>query len=228
MPVRDASQRAFATAVAAQTGLDPYVVLAWTSIEDADAPGGTGGFNYLNVRPNGSSSYSGVQLAGVSPGGFQRFRSLSDAVTETVYWVKRMPNYAGIRGSVGKPAATQIAAIAASPWDQGHYGGNGRALAQAYVLLRLPGSSPSSGGISTGSVPGFARGVAGGLQGAVNTGAAVVGSITSVGDAIKWVFDNWDRVLEVLGGFVLALVGALALARQQMASPPAAARAIPA
>lgn len=46
----------------------------------------------------------------------------------------------------------------------------------------------------------------------VNAAKDTVGAITSVGDAIKWAFANWDRILEVLGGFVLLMLGLYRLA----------------
>ncbi len=52
---------------------------------------------------------------------------------------------------------------------------------------------------------------------AVGSGvSAAVGGITSVGDAIKWLGNNWDRVLEVIGGSILLGVGLYMLGRQMM------------
>lgn len=120
----------FVSLLAQRTKLDPRVVAGWAAAEGGDAPGGTGGYDYLNVRANHGKSYSGVPLAGVSPAGFQRFRNPEDAATETAYWLNRMPNYSGVRASVGKGAQAQLDAIKSSPWDAGHYG-NGLSLGTA-------------------------------------------------------------------------------------------------
>src|SRR5438552_3986259 len=109
----------FVSGVSAQTGLDPRVVVAWEHAEGDYAPGGTGGHNYLNLRP-----YPGDPYSSVSGGGFDQFGSVEDAIRATVRRINQ-PFAAGIRGSVGRPPASEIGAIAASAWDSGHYGGFG-------------------------------------------------------------------------------------------------------
>lgn len=44
----------------------------------------------------------------------------------------------------------------------------------------------------------------------------VVSGVSSVGDAIGWVFHNGDRILEVVGGFALLAVGLFLLGRQMV------------
>ena len=39
------------------------------------------------------------------------------------------------------------------------------------------------------------------------------GAVSSTWDAIKWPFENWDRVLEVVGGFVLVVAGLYLMGR---------------
>lgn len=120
----------FAAAVAAATGLNPAVVQAWVLAEGAYAPNGTGGFNYLNLRP-----YTGDPYSSVSSGGFEQFSNLANAETASIRRI-RQPFASGILGSAGKGILQEFAAIAASAWDAGHYGGpGGPRLIEAYNSL---------------------------------------------------------------------------------------------
>lgn len=128
----------FIQQVAQATGLQPGVVAAWVRAESgAQGSGAYGGFNYLNLTAKGSAGWSGVPITGsyASNGGtgnFATFGSVDDAAAETAWWIQHMSNYSGIRATAGKPAPVQLAAIARSPWDAGHYGGNGQNLVGAY------------------------------------------------------------------------------------------------
>jgi len=116
----DTPQITFVDAVAKQTGLDPRVVYAWTAAEGAYASGGTGGYDFLNLRPDAASD---VGVASVSPGGFDRFGTLQAAISSTVARIKQpflQQHLAPVLKAGGSPAE-QIAAIAASGWDSGHY-----------------------------------------------------------------------------------------------------------
>lgn len=209
----------FAYMLAQQTGLNANVIKAWAEVENSYAPNGTGHYNFLNVRPSGTGgSYSGVPLAGVSSGNFQEFGSLADAVTETAHWINKFGNYSGIRASASQSPASQIAAIAASPWDSGKYAGGGS------IVSRYNSLTGSGGGIVSGleSLPGQAAG-------AVNSGlrhipgvAQVEGGVSAASDAvsgtagaISWLSDwnNWLRIGYILGGGVLVLGGVILLAR---------------
>ncbi len=69
----------FVADVSKATQIDPRVLIAWAQQEGAYAKGGTGGFNYLNLRPIAGDPYSSV-----SSGGFEQFSSLSDAEAATI------------------------------------------------------------------------------------------------------------------------------------------------
>lgn len=114
-----AAEAAFVTGVTTKTGIDPRVVVAWVQQEGAYAPRGTGGFNFLNLRP-----YPGDPYSSVSSGNFEQFASVSDAIDATVRRLKQ-PFAAPILASVKKSPGQQIAAIADTGWDADHYGGNG-------------------------------------------------------------------------------------------------------
>ena len=47
----------------------------------------------------------------------------------------------------------------------------------------------------------------------VAVGTSIVNTITSIPDAIKWVFTNWLRILEFLGGAVLGVFGLVLLGK---------------
>lgn len=137
----------FAERLSHKTGLSLNVCDAWTIVEN----NGGGPHNWLNVRGNGRS-YSGVHVTN-ERGGFSGFNSLEDATTETAWWINNMPNFRAIRDSRSKPDPAQLYAIIHSPWDAGHYGGNGNRLLALYESLHhtpkpnnptgaLPGPSP--------------------------------------------------------------------------------------
>lgn len=52
------------------------------------------------------------------------------------------------------------------------------------------------------------------LTGPSYPGAGIVGGFKSVGEAFMWVGGNWDRVAEVLAGFVLVVIGLILLGRR--------------
>lgn len=159
----------FVKGVAQQTGLDPAVVEAWVIAEGAYTANGTGHYNYLNVRPNGTSSYSGVPLAGVSSGNFQEFNNVNDAITETVHWINTFGNYSGIRASARLGPLAQISAITASPWDQGNYAG-GKLYRDYQGVISGGASLPGGGTISK------VASAAGGIAAGVGKGAAAAAS----------------------------------------------------
>lgn len=217
----DANYVTFVTQVSQQTGLDPRVIIAWVKAEGAYAPGGTGGFNYLNLRPASGDVYSSV-----SPGGFEQFSNVQQAVTATVRRL-RMPFASGILATRGKSPGETINAIAASGWDAGHYGGPGgpklvsdftslfssAALGSSYqspataraVATEAGTSASDIGSADLGTVGSAASGAAG----------AVTGALTGwVGSLTKWIEGYAIRAAEVVGGFFLMLIGLYLLARQ--------------
>ena len=108
---------AFANAVAAQTGMDPRVIIAWAAGEGhpGDLPGY---FNWLNIQA-ATARALGVPYNFVGPAGTAAFGTMARGVQATVLEIQAL----GIQG--GGTPATQIASIAASPWASSHYGGPG-------------------------------------------------------------------------------------------------------
>lgn len=224
----------FIERVAQLTGLDKTVVAAWVKAEGAYAPNGTGGNNFLNVRE--STSKSGVPLAGTTSKGFAQFHSAEDAAKETAHLINTSGNYLGIRQATKLGPKSQLAAIAASPWDSGHYGG-GRNLYNDYASLTKGGG----GGIDWGGIFGGATRVVGDIANPVGGAADVaglipgipgIGSIPGVGTAtsiltapekiaeqtaavIGFVFNpsSWLRIGYIVGGGVFVIGGLFILAK---------------
>jgi hypothetical protein len=114
----------FVNQVASQTGLDPRVVYAWTVAEGAYAPGGTGGFNFLNLRPYKPNQTGGdVGVIGVSSGNFDQFKDLPSAIASTVGRIKQPFLWRILSPVLSRKSSPreQIDAIATSGWDSGHY-----------------------------------------------------------------------------------------------------------
>lgn len=221
-------EQAFVSRLAELTGLDPKVIQAWVNVEGAYAPNGTGGYNFLNIRE--STSRSGVPITGTTSRGFAHFRNGADAATEAAYILEHSSIYQGIRRATQLGPRSQLAAIAASPWDAGHYGG-GRALYNAYDSLVHGGSSLLSGvghvasGVghavadaASGNPLGAAKDVAdqvpglGGVSSALDAPAAIANDITKV---LGFVFNpqDWLRVGYILAGGVFVIGGLFILAR---------------
>lgn len=227
-PVVQKAADDFVSKVAAATGLAPDVIKAWVKVEGAYAPNGTGHFNFLNLRAHGGTGYSGVPTS-TSPGGFAQFATVDDAAKETAHWLNTMPNYAGIRQSTSLGPRSQLAAIAASPWDAGHYQG-GRALTNAYASVTSKASnwlgtviSDVGGIITKGPIVGGAQAVGdlpgiGGLPGVQSVTSAVEapGKIADeIGVVLAFAFNphNWLRTGYIVGGGVLALLGLVLMAK---------------
>lgn len=99
----------FAHLVADGIGYDPNVIRAMVQ-QEGNFKGATGSFNFLNMKG--------------TDGKWQSFSSVSEAAAAAIknFGTKL---YANVAAAKGAAPAVQIAAIAASPWDEGHYGGAG-------------------------------------------------------------------------------------------------------
>lgn len=216
----------FVQGVSTQVGLDPRVLIAWVEQEGALAPGGTGGHNYLNLRP-----YQGDPYSSVSSGGFEQFASVNDAITATVRRL-RQPFAAPIVSSAQRSPAQEIAAIASTGWDASHYGGPGGPNLQRTFNGLFPGqiSSPwhppprtgmdaASVGIDVHNIgtPWGAAAAASHIPGVVQVEGAVH-ALRSVGDLIRFI-TSW-RFAEIVGGILLLVVGLVLIGRHFGISPP--------
>jgi hypothetical protein len=102
------SQKSFGTELVKQTHLTPKTVGGWLLAEESGSAAASkqssGDNNLLNIGP-GAVLSSNPKMA----------------ARETAALINTSNYYAGIRSTVGKGTAAQVAAIKASPWDAGHY-----------------------------------------------------------------------------------------------------------
>ena len=218
----------FVQEVARGTGLDPRVILEWIRVEGAYAPGGTGGFNFLNLRPYSSD----VGVAGQSPGGFDRFTNVDAAAVSTIRRIRQPFLWDALGPVVAKKGspAEEIAAIGRSGWDAGHYqeggGAPGSSIANRFIgdygqaaygsapagpgAVAAHGTGPGSTGAT--SVAGDVAGAAGGAASAV--GGAIAGPFAWVEKLVKVIFG--PRGLQMGAGFLLVILGVLWLSRGRL------------
>lgn len=207
----DQNEGEFVRGIHNATGIDERVVIAWMYQEGAFKKGGTGGYNYLNIRSNS--------------GDFAHFSNVQDAITATVA-VLRQPNMRTIV-SMAKTKPTpqqQINAIAASPWDAAHYGGSGgptlqktfaglfggtHSLTTPYLGADIAADFKATAADFTSIDMNTVTGAVGDAVG------AVVSPIASIAHAFEWAFSNWDRILLVIGGGIGLLVAIILIFKSQ-------------
>lgn len=224
MAVLDKDSETFVADVAKATGIDPRVLTAWVDIEGANAPGGTGHYNYLNLRPT-----SGDQYAGVSSGNFEEFASVQQAEAATERRLG-MPFASGIIAAAHAKASprVEINAIAGSGWDAGHYGGaGGPNLVNEFESIFGKGSADSKYEAITGFSGAAATATAAGQGGSTidkvkDAATGIPGAIEDAAGEVKSVFDFLFsyRFLEIVGGGALVLVGLVGLMREVGITPP--------
>lgn len=224
VPKVKADEGKFIVAVSQASGLDPRVVTSWVTQEGAYADNGTKGFNFLNVKPTSQgTSYSGVPIT-VSKGGFEQFRTVEDAIAETANRLNQ-PFARGILAAGADPKATpkaEIAAIAGTGWDAAHYGGTGGSnLVNKFISQwgtaslenpsLPPGKitiSPDFTGQSATVVP--ADQAAQAKPYTPGTGDGPTSALSAFGSAFFG--STGQRILEVVGGAALLLLGVKMLA----------------
>jgi hypothetical protein len=241
----------FAADLSRMTGVDAGVIRGWELIEGADAPGGTGGFNMLNLRP--FSSDTGV--ASHSPRGFDRFASLGAAEVSTARRIEQPfiwrnpvlggPGLGTVVAAHGSPQQ-QIAAISASGWDHGHYtrgGVVGQALLDAYSKVTGGGSSDprrnptvtlpqgEPGGLAGVTPHNPVPGVTSAAQAAADAAKKAAAATESIGSFLGKLSDpNFLlRLLQITGGGLVTIAGLVLLVKEigLKATLPAAAAAVP-
>lgn len=237
----DLNQVRFVIGVSTATRIDPRVVIAWMQQEGANAPGGTSGFNYLNLRP-----LSGDPYKTVSSGGFEQFASVNDAVKATVRRLNQPFAKPIVATARTRPTPqAQIRAISTTGWDAGHYGGGGG------IELQRTFSTLFKGGLNDSYLdPGNARAVAntvstgsasphdpiGSTPSVIDSAASAandaarhipgVAQIEDIGSLFKWIGNNWDRIGIAAAGIIFVILGfALIAGKTKTAAlmPPAAA-----
>lgn len=214
-----AQEALFSNAVAKGTGFDPRVIYAQAQSEGAYAPGGTGGLNFLNLKSDTVRSL-GLPFAGSSTGGFAQFANLAQAENATI------AEYRSPTIGLTAPAPTvsgEISQIAATPWDQTHYGGTGGPNLAAQ-FKSLYGDSAFAGKASTSNTSVLGSSPSGLFN--PSTGAALNPPPSGLQTATGW-FDwitnpkNLQRLGEIVGGSALIGLGLIMVGRAASSSGPA-------
>lgn len=224
----------FIVGVSSATGIDPRVVSAWVTQEGAYTSQGSGGYNYLNLKAGPGT----VGVVGTASNQSLQFRDVQSAITSTVNRLNQpfASNIVKTAQAKGTPAQ-QISAISNSAWASNHYGTPaGTNLFRTFSSqwgesnLTMP---PMPGGKITIGVD-FASGQAQSLtseqaaqQGTPFTGQSGIGQAAGyvAGQGAKAAADVFLsgtglRILQVLGGAILAGMGVFLLIRQIGLSAP--------
>jgi hypothetical protein len=224
----------FSQGVALRTGLNPWIVYAWTLQENNDSSVQRRPYNFLNlksydgrggVRVGRSTNCDPATDGGCFPG----FASVDQAVANTVDLIQR--NFPGIRKAGGQPAGAQLSAIGHSNWGtsysrlvatfnsilRAHMRGDNLPanVASGDVTIPLPGGGTLPAQESTPPL-------ISGLEG-------ISGFFTTISNAIAALFSLslWLRVGQVVAGGALILTGAYILSRGEMPSAPSMPMVVP-
>lgn len=226
-------QQVFATVLAAQTHLDPTVVASWVLSENGGG-GANGKNNFLGVGITGSGRYGASDAIWANPvsAGLHTAEWLKGQAGAVPGYGNSSSQIQAIAQTAGQPVAAQIAAIqyhGVGGWSTG----GEVALPGAYATLKSAGgfnplkgvdlanamqgvgglSVPPTGALGTpsgGGGPSSFTGVVGSAAGAVGSAASAIASpVTSVAGLIGDLTNPqlWIRVVEVLGGVVLIVLG---------------------
>lgn len=212
----DNNQARFVVGVSRATGLDPRVLVAWIQQEGANAPDGTGGYNYLNLS-KGNGNVGEVSTS-------KRFANFGNVDASIESTVRRLNNpfarpILATARARGNPSQ-QIAAIAATGWDAARYGGpGGPNLRNTFSALFTPAAltgqalgPEASGGVAyefgTKSAADWTSYDLNNLSKDL--------SIKSPLDFLKKLLepDLWLRIGQVIGGAILLGMGLFLLMRQ--------------
>jgi hypothetical protein len=227
-PLPDTPRGRFAQGVALRTGLNPWVIYAWTVAENSDSSVQRRPYNFLNFK---SENGKGAVLGGVKSvncdratdgGCFPGFGSVDDAVAATVAFINA--HQPSIRRSAGKGAGPELQAIGHSGWGTS-YQTLWKVYSQILVALYKGVTDPAHDTPSSVVAPGAAGGntqnplPGGGQLPDASGGGGFTGLLGAIGAALGFIFNphNWFRVGVILFGGVLVVGGAFVLARGEVA-----------
>jgi hypothetical protein len=204
-------QQAFATELAAKTGLSPAVVGGWVLAEESgDAATGRQASNnndWLNI------GYTGSNAAGSNGTADAVWQSPLTAADATAAWLdgrSSISGYgtasAGIQGilkTAGQSESSQVSAIQSSGWAASHYPDLSdlvRQISESAGLGSTPITDPknSTATLETG-IPG-----ANATGGALSTVSGLISKLTDP--------STWLRVAAIVGAGVLLIIGMIELA----------------
>lgn len=133
------------------TGLDLDVVLSHWNAEEGIGSANWPSNNPAGIRP-GNSAVDRLAV-GVNGAGFDIFPTAAAGANGYATLINTDIDYPGIRAAIktGSPTA-ELNAIIQSPWDAGHYGGDGNKLYASYSTVT--GSNvPTPSGLINGTSP---------------------------------------------------------------------------
>lgn len=222
----DTNAAKFVVGVSSATGIDPRVVVAWVVQEGTYTKGGIGHNNFLGLKVQAGDKYSSV-----GPGNFEQYANVNDAIYSASRRIKS--NHAISAMAKSKPSPReQIRTIAASSWDQSHYGpagspgknlmatfgrifGGNKGLDDTYIGPAQAG--PIASTANTGSAADAGSYDAGNAaHDAASAAGSILGPFKSIAELIKWIGGNWDRILLVFGGAILVIIALVLLSKTQM------------
>jgi hypothetical protein len=228
-PLPNTPRGQFAQGVAMRTGLNPWVVYAWTLAENSDSSVKRRPFNYLNFKSFngkggykiGTTVYNAHSCDPATDGGcFPGFTSVQQAAAATADLIQR--DYPTIRHSAPKGAGVQLNAIGNS-----HWGTSGsllhRIYSQTLAALYRGDNLPSTFGVEPNQIPQL-PGAGGNAPSSgeqvpyTQPGGGLFGFLDTISNAIGALFSLafWLRVGQVVAGGVLILAGAFILSRGEM------------
>lgn len=215
-----ADETQFIQGVSAGTGIDPRVLVAW--IQSEGHPGDMY-HNYMNIQTPTAASL-GVPTSGTAAANTAEFSDVQTGIDATVKEIKSL----GLSHLAHETPRQEITQIAASPWASSHYGGPGGPRLQSVFAgifggqagldsaYQSPSSSYQVGSTATtGSAADAGSVDITGSGGGPSVARAVSGLVSN---PFKFL-TSW-RFVEVVGGFLLLLVGVALLARQFGLSVP--------
>lgn len=232
-------EAAWVQGVSQATGIDPRVLIAWQTSEGH--PGDTA-YNYLNITSQTAQSV-GVPPSETLAAGTAGFANVQEGILATVREIRNL----GLTHEAGKTPRQEIADIAATNWASSHYGGPGGPNLLNDLIGIFGTAAPDSpyqgsgtagavaGSAKTGSAADITSASGGSLTHNAATGAVGTGVDTTVGAAktaagavvsaaslpvTVWNFVTSWRFAEIVGGFLLLVLGLALLGRQYGMSVP--------
>jgi hypothetical protein len=201
----------FVKGVAQSTGLDPDVLYAWIASEGH--PGDLYN-NYLNIASATARSL-GEPTVGTAAASTAEFGSVQVGIDATVKEIRSL----GIDKAAGQAPSGQINQIAASPWASSHYGGPGGPNLANVFRSMFPGRF----GVAEPSIvnpPGPSiTDVGANIKTGAGDVASAAGNVLGFPERAFQFLTSW-RFAEIVGGFLLLIVGLILLGRQFGLSMP--------
>lgn len=204
----NADQGIFLSTVSAHTGIDPTVILAWMGQEGAFSGKETGAYNYLNIMgPNGPVSFSNAGAAAMA----------------TIAFLQGSNYNAVMHVAQTKPTPReQINAIAASPFDKAHYGGQGGPdLINTYESYFGKGSadhayhSPTWSATLIRSAEGSQGAQTGGALPVTGPSVGFTNPFGSILDFFNHLWDIRDRIGFIIAGAIIVILAIVLIGKQQ-------------